>query len=401
MDNKEIFEKREKRYEELKSEKLELIAKMEEFKASPEYADYHSRGEIDKEDGYPEQYKIEKSLEEVDKKIEAYKISVVKSASDMIKEYEKDIATLEEQLAYNKSKLDGLDKTIEELNEKIDEIADSEEYKKGDYKAVSEYQDLMSKLTSATMDKNRYESDKTNIEAELDEVKVKREKLLDKYKEDIDAMGKETPDEKSQDEKDGKSKGKKERTSKGGVVLPDANDNPEELTPEEKAEKEKAEKVKKLKEDFTDLSSKAKKGTLTDKELDSFIVILKDKDNYEKLGLSMGLIFNKPRGIFKALNKKYKDDEAKLASINEAYSVYEEKFFEKHGKDKLDKLSKFFIIDEVEHKEATKALPEKVVVESQKKSLGEELGDKTVADNEYVDISSSSKTKEEPAKEVI
>lgn len=413
MDYKKILEDLEKRYEEFETQYKEIETDwIADFEGTQDYHTYMSYTEDEvKKTMYPEWFEKEQQMKDLKKKIVAFEKDVIVAASNVNKQLDESIQKIESKLKVNEDYIKGLNEKIENQQQEINTLKQSEAYINGDEATRLQVEELEAELVAKTYRRDTVAQDIFAMQEELAIIKVKKEELLEKYGEEIEAYdnsSKETPDEKSQDEnegkdeKDEKSKGKKERTSNGGVVLPDANSNPAELSPEEKAKKEQEEKAKKLKEDFADLSSKAKKGKLTDKELDSFIDILKDKDNYDKLGLSMGLIFNKPRGIFKALNKKYKDDETKLASINEAYSIYEEKFFEKHGKEKLEKLSKFFVIDEVEHEKKTPIL--RAAAEEHEGAggnrennnpLGAELAGGVVGDGEYVDISSSSRKKGE------
>jgi len=420
MDKRQILDNLKKKFDEISEEYQKVRSDIVYFENEPEYEEYNSYTEdAVKKEMFPKEYEAYQKLAELDAKLEPFEKELVNAARNLTKELNESIESLEKKVAVNEKYLKEAEEKIKGLEKQIDDLMATEAYKNGDEETVIQYNNLMSDLASETSKKNSLESRIKEINLELGKVKAEKEELIETYGEGVDKPAEEIDGEEPGEGKDNtgsaddlnkksnESKDKnKDNSSKGvpGVQL-GGNDVPSELSAEEKAKKEQEEKDKKLKEDFADLSAKAKKGKLTDKELDNLVEIMKDKENYDKLGLSMGLFFNKPRGIFKVLNKKYKDDESKLASINEAYSVYEEKFYEKHGEEKLKKLSKFFSIDEVEHKEATPALPANsgAKVEKTNNSLGDDLAGKTVTDDEYVDISSNSevKTKSEHTKETI
>ena len=68
---------------------------------------------------------------------------------------------------------------------------------------------------------------------------------------------------------------------------------------------------------FNQIYKKISKGTITDKEIDALAEVLSDKDNYDKYGITTGIVFNKAKKILKCQGKNsFKKIEKFLSQSN-------------------------------------------------------------------------------------
>lgn len=72
------------------------------------------------------------------------------------------------------------------------------------------------------------------------------------------------------------------------------------------------------KSSFNELYAKLNKGTINDKEINALLKVLEDKDNYDKYGITTGIVFNKARKILKYTSgKTFKNIESFLKKSSE------------------------------------------------------------------------------------
>ena len=384
MDKRQIFIKLEEKYEELRSEYKPLREDAMAFEGDENYDAYHSFTEDEvKKEMYPEQYEMYTKLAELEPKLDAFEKELENAAKEFLKQLNEEIKSFENKIEVNKKHIEQIEQEIKAKNEEIAALKETDAYKNGDEETLLKVEDLELEVKAKTLRKEQLEQRIPNYEKELEDIKKEKEELIEDYPEiedvEVDVQKDREHEEQQEEEQTGVSsegstddanKGKKEdekakNEGKSNVrgsgviipsgVIPNSNTGDQPKADENKEEKQEE---KDSKQEFKELCKKAKKGSLTDKEFETLVDIMKNKENYEKLGITTGIVVNKSRGIFKLLNKYAGENEEKVNSVKEAYKSYEELFFEKHGEKKLNVLNKFFQIDEIESKNQTPALPE-------------------------------------------
>lgn len=384
MDKRQTFQGLEAKYEELLASYAEVKQDwMADFEGTQDYHTYmsYTQDEVKKE-MYPEWFEKEQKMNTLKTKVDAFEKEVINSARNLYKELDEKVTKLEEKINVNKDYVKTLDAKITQLNLDIKNLKETEAYQNGDQSTLLQVEELEEELKLKTSRKEKMLTGIKDIESEINKIKLEKEDLVDRYGKEVSIIESQPGEnsEPTKEDEDENTKPNKKNPGKGRVVIPNATTDTEELTPEEKAQKEQEEKDKKLKEDFTKLKDKIKKGELSDEDFASLVTIMKDKENYSKLGISTGIVFNKSRGIFKTLNKYAQGNPEKEALVSEAYKTYEGVFHEKHSDKKLAFLSKFLVLDEVENKEKTPAL--QPAAGPVKKGIAQELGAQVVPPTE-------------------
>ena len=358
MEKKEILEELKAKFDALYKEKTDLETEWKgDFEGTKEYHAYmsYTQDEIKKE-MYPDWYEKEQRLKQLDKKVEVFEQELKNSAKNLNAEIVEKISKLEKKLEVNEKTNQKANEEITNMIKQREELQKSDAYKNGDEEVINQVEELSGLIIAKTNFQNKIANKINTYKAEIENLKKQREELIEEYGKDIGKIDSQKPksvDDKNNPVKDDKKKDKVNQ-SRGGAGTVVTTTGPE-LTEEQKAEVERLKKEKEFKEKFTSLCNKMKKGKLEDKDFEDLVAIMNDKENYDKLGITTGLVFNnKARGIFKALRKSAKKDPDKSAKIEEAYSTYKEVFFEKNDDKKINKWSKIFTFDEVENQ---KALP--------------------------------------------
>lgn len=89
-------------------------------------------------------------------------------------------------------------------------------------------------------------------------------------------------------------------SSNGAVSKPEEEKtSKKEETAEEQEKKQEPDVIVTGKKMFDELYKKMKKGTITDKEMNALVATLEDTSNYDKYGITTGLVFNKAKKILK------------------------------------------------------------------------------------------------------
>lgn len=369
---------------------------------------------------------------------------IMVSAIEVNKGLNEKIANLESKLETNKQYIKSLQRKIKTQETKIRKLKDTEEYKNGDEATLLKVEEMELALNANLEMKDNVDAKIKSIESDLELVKTQKQQLIYIYGEEIDqplqAEVPEIPEENKVSEekvddniaKDNKGKDNKQAYTKmssgaTGVVA----EAPEE-DEGEKAKREQEEKEAQLQADFKELYSKAKRGALTDSDFDKFSVIMKDPENYNKLGITTGIVFNKAKVIFKAMSKtasisgltlKNADEklDVELAKANEIVkqnrdNLSEEKQIEwdnaeKHIKQYNDLKASMKVCAEVSKKrmqekwswlfefesDSKPALAEAtaIKVDASKNEFSKKLAEQTNTEPEYDTISTSSRKIEE------
>lgn len=230
-------------------------------------------------------------LVQFDIAVEKYK-SMLDSGKISFDLYKKRITNMKEA---KEKDAEMLDKSLEEFDIKIKEneekIAETEKYieeSQEKFKIYDEYDKVYHELFGEPLDKfakERYEA----IQNELSEVNSKEENK-EKAEPDLNK----TSNVESVPIDNLSKNDKKVTNEQQGVVIQTVkeleNQEPEELPKE---------LLVTSKTMFNQLYKKLSRGTISNNELDALTKVLENKENYDKYGITTGLVFNKARRILK------------------------------------------------------------------------------------------------------
>lgn len=327
MENKQRLEKLDKQKRKLDDELRELNVDIEENTQNEEYM---NASDEDKKGNYPELYAMYQKREELEveydalmKEIEPLEELIEKEEhEEYINEGKQRYNELNEKIAEKEKEIDSKSKEvsvaleeIQALNKQIYELKATEEYKNGDEATLDKVKGLESEMEFKILDKNKIVTSLKDIRTEINNLEQEKVKLVEEYGEEIlpvegqpvveqpEASVAEQPSNEQQseeqqdkpqqaeklvEEKKTKAKGKAPSVASGIVTAPVAEEQPKEEKKDPKVE-------------FDELCVKAKNEKLDDKEFNKLVEILKDAKKYDEFGITTGIIFNKSRGIFKAL----------------------------------------------------------------------------------------------------
>lgn len=314
--NRETLEGFQARYVELANEYMEIDNKwMGEFEGTTEYHEYMSLKEqaesspsyqVILEDKYSEWLDLEKKKEELYKKIAAYDQAIRDTVVKVYEELLQSIASLEAKLKTNREYIEKLEQEIKEQQEKIDSIKASEAYKNGDEQTLLEVESLEKHLATTIADKEEKESRLNTFTEKIESLKKEKEALEEEFPETLRTKLAEQEDiEASAEEKNGveneevdKEEEPKKTTRTRGNNGAGAVANPTtsgQAAPEEQPKDEKVE--------FNELFARAKSGKASKEDLDRLVTIMQEPENYEKYGITTGVIFNKSKTILTAIGR--------------------------------------------------------------------------------------------------
>jgi len=315
--NRETLEGFKERYEELAGEYRQIETEwMSEFEGTPEYHEYMSLKEqavtdpnyqVVLEDKYPNWIELEKRKEELAKKIEAYKKVVEDTAKKLYEELSQMIESLEAKLKTNKDYIAKLEQEIKEQQAKIDSIKASEAYKNGDEQTLLELESLEKHLATTISDKEEKESRLNTFVEKIEALKKEQQVLEEEFpevikakviaQENVEVNKKECKEIEEENKEIGKEKPKKTIRTKGnnGVSAVANPASAGQTVPEEEPKDEKQE--------FSELFARIKSGKASREDLDKLAIIMQDPENYEKYGITTGIVFNKSKTLLTAIGR--------------------------------------------------------------------------------------------------
>ncbi len=280
---------------------------------------------------YGERTEVNNKAKEKLEKLNKEKQQLLEDYGDIIEPH------LEIKLANIQEKWDAKREQVQVKMKRLAAIKESKEYKDGDENALKEAKDLDREIAYGVLEKDELSSQLTEMRKTLNEIEgrevsdVKHESLSKRIKDaqarlaieeenpteqqaeneqleqnpDAEASGadkKTKKDEPKEKEKRGQQGNKAKTYASGdGVIAPvaEAETNKEK---EDKKDKED-EQAKDYKKTFNALYDKARKGTLSGKDFDELAEIMKDPANYDKYGITTGVIFNKSKSALIAIAK--------------------------------------------------------------------------------------------------
>ncbi len=236
-----------------------------------------------------EQFDI--AMEKYKEMFEAGKISqelYEKRILNMKEAKEKDIEMLNNSFADINDNISEMDKKIDNLNDKIEETL-------GKAKIFSDYDKVYSKLFGESLETFAISRNKSIQESLLENAKNRKNNdFANKKVEDSTDIAVENNEIK---------KAKVENVGSNKVVdgnkVEAVSQNIDEERVDNSDEKEEHDIIITSKTMFNELYKKLSRGNISDKELTALSNILSDEKNYDKYGITTGLIFNKSRKILK------------------------------------------------------------------------------------------------------
>lgn len=342
---------------EIKSKKHEL--KLEKIRIKKENEQKKSQMEeqyIFAKDMYMSMLQKGKITKEVyDSKINSIKAAKIKSVTVLGDKLRESLGSIDEES-------DKLSLQIDDLKGKLDEIEKKEII-------YNEYGDVYYRLFGEVLsDRNKLDIPKENVK-----------QAAKKESEDINSNNNVTS-ENSDNTKAGVEATVSENTNANVETTPNSNVNNsqninEESEPQIKEENE-PDVVVTSRTMFNDLYKKLKKGTITDKELNALAETLSNPDNYDKYGITTGIVFNKARKILKLQGAKTAKNIEKFLRENNVFnsSIKFDASIEKNGILSHDILNSWKNIDEKLTYTDSKFSVEKYIEKIEKyKEAGNEL----------------------------
>lgn len=194
-----------------------------------------------------------------------------------------DIANTRDMIEGIKDEASKLDSQIGDIKGKLEDLEQKE-------RIYNEYGDVYYRLFGEILvDRNKFDIPKENIDT-----KAKKDDENEKTNTDSS--------KKNSDEKPDKNKEPDNVEPKGNINT-NANVTAGNMVNEDNETRENEETepdvVITSKNMFNDLYQKMKKGIITDKELNALANTLSNPDNYDKYGITTGLVFNKAKKILK------------------------------------------------------------------------------------------------------
>lgn len=344
-EDKKALDKANSVYDAIKDEISKIEQEISELKSSPEYEkgdvaaiDTLEKLEADLAKKKQELINITNNIEKLTNQIEELKAkkekleeeyelsetqnSIEEEAVEATKPQTTETDKIRQKLDANKSTLKTVRKEINQLKKQIAVLKASDEYKNKDKATIEKVEGLEEELKNklAARDKiqariKEYEEQIKKIE-QVDEPEKPEEAVPEEM---VVEAEEQQPDEQNAEVAEEEKEPKKKRTNANRTNAPTtyvyANNNPEE-------EAKPVDEKKKLEEEFSKLYAKSKNGDLTEAEFDRLAEILKNPDNYDKLNITTGILFNKAKVLFKAMAKSAKASEYTIKSDD---SVLDEK----------------------------------------------------------------------------
>lgn len=216
---------------------------------------------------------------------------------------EKDTSMLDKSLSDIDESINKKSKEIEESKSKISDLEEKE-------KKFDEYNNAYYELFRETLDSyyisNRevLENNKENDEKEKVDSEVKNENVSEN--ENVNVNENDSSKDKNENEFNYINNPSSKTNSEIDMIIDEEEEEPDVVVTS--------------KASFNELYSKLTKGTINDKELDALTDVLADKDNYDKYGITTGMIFNKARKILKYKGGKTFNDIEKFLKNSNAFS---------------------------------------------------------------------------------
>lgn len=217
-------------------------------------------------------------------------------------ELDSQIAALEAKIdEYNRDRENAM-KEIRAIDEEITALKQTEKYKSGDEETLKKVEQLEKELKIKILTKNKIvetikamRKDVKKLQAERAAIAMETEQPIVEEKDqsapEVISEGETAKNNVAKGEPEKAKSENKAKPNKGGVTYV-----PEAETPK------KSENVEKTpKEEFDELYTKAKKGKLTQEDFDKLSTVMSDPENYDKLGITTGIVFNKSKVVLKAM----------------------------------------------------------------------------------------------------
>lgn len=208
---------------------------------------------------------------------------------------EKDALALDNSIVNVDNELATVSSEIEDVQQKIGELEQQEimfnEYGDVYYRLFGE---VLADRDSIDINIDKQTDDYSKTETEPENVENNKDSNEDK-KENSEKDSNKEKKENSEKDKVINGNGVRNNYSNNGMAQGVANFNEE----KEDIEEEEPKIVVTSKSMFDDLYKKMKKGNIKDNELSALAETLEDPDNYEKYGITTGLVFNKAKKILK------------------------------------------------------------------------------------------------------
>jgi len=106
-----------------------------------------------------------------------------------------------------------------------------------------------------------------------------------------------------------------------GAVVPNGVTEPDKEEKPKESEKPEVEQPKEPKEKFNELYAQVKKGTLDDKGFEELAEIMSDPENYDKYGITTGILSNKSKTILRAMGKRVGNADGLSKKIKEIFGT--------------------------------------------------------------------------------
>ena len=311
-----------------------------DFMGHDMFEEYDAYNEEDKAEKYPELFKLQKRIEE----LEASKDPLIEEEETLEQELEEETRinegkqkyneivekqkSLEDEIAHKAKLVDEALKEIQDINKQVYDLKETEEYKKGEPETLAKVAELESTMQKKILAKNEIVKSLREMRSTINELEEKKEAIIKEYGKEIvpkinedkkpekkkeieEAVEEETKPKQTAKPKAERKSAAKERkhdaenrsaysvgTTSSGYEEPAVNFGD---TVVEKADEERDKEITKAQ--FKELRTKAKKGALDEGEFNKIVAIMKNPESYDKYGITTGVIFNNSKKIFKSLEK--------------------------------------------------------------------------------------------------
>ena len=379
MDNKQKLEELEKEKRKLEDELRGIAVDIEE---KPQNAEYMDASEEERKEKYPElvelyqrqaeiSSKYDALIEEIDSLEETIEKERIAEGKEKYEKIEQDIAKKEKEIESTQEQVKVAMQEIQAINKEIVALKATDEYKDGDEETLDKVKELESELEAKVIDKNKIVKSLKDMRTEINKLNEEKAKLVEEYGEEIIPKVEEPVVENIEEQQSEEITEKEQDISKQAEDMEDKEKTSKPEKPKVAREKkntngfavgqnladvepksryalignnavivEKTEEQQEIDEkmEFEELFIKAKDGRLTDGEFTNFIEILKQPKKYDELGITTGIIFNKSRRIFRALEKNIGNIDELSIEVKAAFA--KELVGETDGKELLDKIAK-------------------------------------------------------------
>lgn len=382
MDKKELLTKFEERYEEIRAKTEEIHGNIvigkdennERFTAYEEAAKRNKEAaeilDNDLHKMYEEEDKLNNQLDVLDSEIRSI-------ASDVVKEMKEKSEELNKSIELKEKHLEVLNNEITQMEDEINSLKESEEYKSGDEETVLKVEDLEAVLSAKISRRADLTKKIEKVKEEVKNIDKEVEEYIDKYDiEDVDITKGESKEQTETEKENKETENEKENKNKGKASKVVVTPTSSEEESKDKKEETKEDETKALKEEFNALYKKAKsKEPLSSKEYTRLVEIMQDKENYNKLNITTGVIFNKSKVILKALSRTATITAPTVRNVREKLGMKIEKATEKNGMMSTDSIRSWSGLKELAENTDTKVASEKLfedVVKMDRATLTEE-----------------------------